>query len=239
MYRLMLCEDDAAHAQALKHTLEPWKDLFQQICHCTSIEELEAALHDDAPPDILMMDICLPDENGIAAVKRLFPPGSMTQVIYVTGYVEYCTGVYETEHVSFLVKPIRPDECEAALRRAMDRLDEHQRQGITVREASSTHFLAFSSIRYIESIGRKLMFHTAAGTIETYGSLAHIEHLLDARFCRCHKSFLVNLDHVHAHDPPVFVLLDRSQVPISARLSTSSRQSFLHHMKRKTLLMKV
>ena len=48
-------------------------------------------------------------------MRDLFPTGSKTQVIYATGYIEYCTPVYETQHVYFLVKPVRQSTLDDAL----------------------------------------------------------------------------------------------------------------------------
>ena len=77
-------------------------------------------------------------ENGIEAVARLFgtrPQDEQndqdnqddqdalelpTQVVYVTGHAEYCTKVYDTDHVSFLLKPVGRTELRAALKKAID-----------------------------------------------------------------------------------------------------------------------
>lgn len=75
------------------------------------------------------MDICLGEESGIELVKRLAPETAGVQVIYVTGYVEYCTKVYETEHISFLLKPVDRVELLQAVTRAKERLVRRPHRG--------------------------------------------------------------------------------------------------------------
>lgn len=68
------------------------------------------------------MDIELgPDECGIDAAKRLFPARTGVQVIFIAGHMEYCTRMYETEHISFLVKPIQSEDLKHTLDRAAAR----------------------------------------------------------------------------------------------------------------------
>lgn len=82
-----------------------------------SRSELEYFVSEGHAVDILITDINLGTDaaDGISTVRDLFPAGSKTQVIYATGYIEYCTPVYETQHVYFLVKPVRQSALDDAL----------------------------------------------------------------------------------------------------------------------------
>lgn len=92
-----------------------------------SVPDLESFQAHHGPVDICLMDVRMDDDagrfsDGIEAVSRLFPEGCGTQVIYVTGYVEYATPVYETPHVYFLLKPVQAEQLYAALGKALERL---------------------------------------------------------------------------------------------------------------------
>ena len=118
MRQILICDDDAEQQEQLRGLVGRLIGTGVSVIACDSVDRLERTLEKAPPPDVVLMDIELGQNLcGIDVVKRLFPADSGVQVIYITGYMEYCTRVYETEHVSFLVKPVRAEELKAALDR--------------------------------------------------------------------------------------------------------------------------
>ena len=70
--------------------------------------------------------------EGIAAVARLFPRGSATQVIYVTGYGDCHSKVYATQHVGFLMKPVVQKAVDEAVGEALRRRAESSERPVLV-----------------------------------------------------------------------------------------------------------
>ena len=112
-------------------------------------------------PDALFADIRLDGASdvagGIELVRSRFPRGCGTQVVYVTGYAEYCTPVYETEHVYFLTKPVRQAELDNALRAVLANLDERRTAAIPVQTGGRLIGLVPGRVRYLESDRRKVL----------------------------------------------------------------------------------
>ena len=142
-YTVCIVEDNAECAAALidKVAASPFSEGFE-VREMTSRAELESFVSEGHAVDILITDINLGTDaaDGISMVRDLFPVGSKTQVIYATGYIEYCTPVYETQHVYFLVKPIRQSALDDALKKALENLagqstqeDEAKRAGRDAR----------------------------------------------------------------------------------------------------------
>ena len=107
MYTIYICDDDALFASSLCAKVQQLFPGSFQISVFHSIRTLQAAA-EKTPPNIALLDIQLGQDNGISLAKQLFPSPSQTQVIFITGYVEYCSDVYETEHIYFLLKPLDP-----------------------------------------------------------------------------------------------------------------------------------
>ena len=124
-YTVCIVEDNAECAAALidRVSASPFSEGLV-IHEMASRAELEFFVSEGHSIDILITDIDLGTDaaDGIDMVRDLFPVGSKTQVIYVTGYIEYCTPVYETQHVYFLVKPIRQSTFDDALKKALENL---------------------------------------------------------------------------------------------------------------------
>ena len=136
MYQVVIVEDDADQARILGHMIERSPrggDVV--ITHLADAASLRERFATGLAVDILMMDIELgpEDANGIDLVKQLVPVRCGTQVIYVTGFVEYCTSVYRTDHVYFLTKPVAQDDLDDALDRAFERLEQCANKPLSVR----------------------------------------------------------------------------------------------------------
>ena len=69
----------------------------------------------DHPTDVALLDINMPDMNGLklaAEIKRLRPD---TAVIFLTGYSEYALQAFEVRAVGYLLKPVNKDRLAAEI----------------------------------------------------------------------------------------------------------------------------
>lgn len=255
-YTVCIVEDSAECAAALidKVAASPFSEGFE-VHEMASRAELEYFVSEGHAVDILITDINLGTDaaDGISTVRDLFPVGSKTQVIYATGYIEYCTPVYETQHVYFLVKPVRQSALDDALKKALENLAGQSTQGSEAKRAgrgaradvppeSSPCALTFNvrgrtivvdadRIEYLESERRKLRLHTDGGVMEVYCSLADAQAMLPEGFVRCHKSFVVNLADVVEIGKDDILAKSGSRVPMSQKRRHEVKEALLDYLK--------
>lgn len=233
MYRLLIVEDNEDHARILEELIArcPCGGEFSVDC-VSDFASLEARCAAGDAPDVLLMDIELGSgqPNGIEAVRHLFPAGSRTQVVYVSGHVEYCTPVYQTEHVYFLVKPVVQKDFDDALAKALWNLEEKRASLLPVRANGSVVLVSPGSIDYVESDRRKVRIHMGSRVLETYATLGGMEAALPASFVRCHKSFLVNMDHIEEFRKDCVALQSGETIPVSQTMRKPTKESFLKHL---------
>ena len=236
MYSLVIMDDMEEAAQEAQRAVEasPLGSLFS-IIRVANSAELKSLRGGGAPCDVLIADIRLGDDelaNGIRAVRELFGRGCATQVIYLTGYIEYCTEVYETDHVYFLTKPICQVDFDRALARAVEGLKHAASENLMVKHGHTVIAVPCGEVTFIESRLRKLEIHTVDGVHDTYGTIPDIMGALPRGFVRTHKSFVVNLAHVTRLDPDEFVLRSGEVVPVSKRRKREVREAFFGNLGR-------
>lgn len=219
-YQTVIMEDDAQAASVIVEQIarSPYSGELS-VVEARGPQELGALMADMGRPDILFADIKMADgeANGIQAVRRLIPFGCGTQVIYITGYVEYCVSVYETDHVYFLLKPVDQATFNKALKRAVDNLRTRQKKTLSVSFRNQTAFVPLDDILFVESKLRKVIIHAAGETFETYATLMEMIEALPASFVRCHKSFLVNMDAIRKLETDKLVMTSGESIPIGQR----------------------
>lgn len=229
MISILICDNNPIFADYLKQEVSQLMTTPCRITVCHSPEELRAICRND-PPRIALLDIQLGDhdESGITLARELFPAGSDTAVIFITGYIEYVSEVYEADHVYFIRKPIETPYLKRALDKALEKPSAKE-YVFPVQIQGATQLIDLREVLFVESFYRKLHYHLWNETIECYGSFSGLPELIARQMIQCHKSFLVNPDYIRSMDHQKFMLKDGSTVPISRSRYASSRQAFLDY----------
>lgn len=231
MIDILICDNNPRQTELLRAMVQELAPEPCSVRTCHSAEALrERCAHE--PPDIALLDILLGAENGIALAQELFPPGSGTAVIFITGYVEYCADVYAAEHVWFLPKPIERAPLRAALEKAVAAC-QTERSDFLVTVNRAPRRIDLREVLSIESSYRKLYFTLWNETVVSYGAISELPQAVLSQMIHCHKSFLVNPAYIRTIDGHAFLLTNGMHVPISRNHYESSRRAFLEYCGKK------
>jgi FixJ family two-component response regulator len=88
-------------------------------------------------PACLVLDVQLPDLDGLALQRQLLEEGRMEQIVFITGHGDLPMGIGAMKRgaVDFLSKPFRDDELLAAVDQALARSADYCRQRVEVVES--------------------------------------------------------------------------------------------------------
>jgi two-component system LytT family response regulator len=202
-------------------------------------------------PDLLLLDIQMPGEDGFTLLASLDPRPA---VVFVTAFDHYAVRAFEENAVDYLLKPFRRERLAEALERARRELahpEDLSRRlaallaGLERGPAASPHLERFAvRIGQRQLILRaeevlwfgaqdKLVFAATAGDRHYVNfTLDQLERRLDPRrFARVHRSAIVNLDHAAALRPGFagtwrIQLKDaaRTEVPVSRARARQLRE---------------
>lgn len=170
-----------------------------------------------AAPDVLFLDVQMPEIDGFALIARLRQP---YLIVFTTAYDQYALQAFEVNSVDYLLKPVeapqlsraisklerlyagaapRPDL--AALLEQMSAALQNRRHDELERVASRTgdrvHFIELARISHFFAEDKLTYAATAEKNWVIDRTIADLEQRLDpARFCRVHRSTLVNLRYI-------------------------------------------
>ncbi len=195
-----------------------------------SADDLKAQLGSGQAPDVLFIDIALDEDDGIDLVRQL-GLGVRTQVVYVSGFDDYHTRVYETPHASFVKKPVRQEDVSLALEQALERL-RATAAPLVLRHDRTTDIVRPEDILYVESDRRNVIVHTRTATLRAYGKLSGVLDQLPGNFVRCHQSYLVNLDEVARLGADAVALSSGETIPVSRRWRPSVREALFDRIRK-------
>ncbi|NTS40979.1 response regulator transcription factor [Flavisolibacter sp. BT320] len=159
-------------------------------------------------PDLLFLDINMPDLDGLSFIPMLNPKPS---IILTTAYNEYALKAFELEVKDYLLKPFSFERFYKGVLRIyqeqMQRLEpetktpkespKNEPEYIFLKAGHRIRKLAIGDIIFVEGMKDYLRIHTAEEKIMTLLNFAKLEELLPAKnFARVHRSFLVAMDKI-------------------------------------------
>lgn len=226
--RVLLVDDEPLALENLRVALAAHPDI--EVVGQAGDGRAAVRLVHTLDPDLLFLDVQMPDMDGFAVLRELEhiePP----EVVFVTAFDEHAVRAFEVHALDYLLKPFddaRIDECarravrhvrarrDGALRHAVRTLLEHvapastglapDRAGyierITVRNASGIIFLAVSDVDWFNAAGNYVRIHVRDGEHLVRATLSDLARQLDPRvFIRIHRSTIVNIARIREVQP--------------------------------------
>ena len=192
-------------------------------------------------PDVVFLDIQMPDLDGFHLVEQIEPSRSPL-FIFVTGYSEYAVRAFEIEAVDYLCKPFDKERLETALERAHRRMNpgaatvENDQSRwvsrLSIRDENGFVFVPVDQILWIEAANKYVVVHTTAGTHIARQTIQSLQDRLDPeQFVRIHRSTVVRKSAVRGlhplfHGDYIVTLVNSAELTLSRKF----RASFFHEM---------
>lgn len=193
-------------------------------------EELDTVM-----PQLIMLDIQLPQMDGIAFVKQIRKLGNRADVIFVSSREERVFECFEVSPFGFVRKSnFLKDLLDVLNRYVASRQGQTDSQIIDLPTRSNGRVhIPVAEILYFEGNGMYQLLFLRDGKQEVVAS--RMDHLEDALgehgFMRIHKGFLVNYRYITRLDKSEATLVNGTAVPISRRKSKDIRQQYLQRGK--------
>ena len=225
MIQVAIVEDEGAERQRLRECLRFAAEREGVEIQATEFESGEAFIgHYQPIYDIVLMDIEMPGMNGMEAARALRRMDSSVLLIFVTNLAQYAIMGYEVDALSYILKPVNPFDFSMKIAKAIARTAAREDQRIVIKTARETRGVRVAAVKYAETDGHYILYHTTEGDFSEYGTLKDAEKkLTQGSFVRCNRCFLVNLRFVSAmKDDAVCVGGDMLQV------SRSQKKAFLN-----------
>ncbi|MCK6384936.1 MAG: LytTR family DNA-binding domain-containing protein [Rhodocyclaceae bacterium] len=155
----------------------------------------------EARADVALVDIRMPQMDGIELARHLAGAEHPPAVVFTTAYDQYAVQAFELNAVDYLVKPVRAQRLAAALERArraphpgretLARLAPEPRRHLSVSERGRILLVPVHEILYLKAELKYVTARTVAREYLLDESLTHLEQEFAVRFVRVHRNCLV------------------------------------------------
>ena len=200
--KVVIADDETPARSRVRDLLEDCASSFpiELVGEAANGKELLALL-EKTSADVVLLDIRMPEMDGLEAAQHMRKLPDAPSVIFTTAYDDYALKAFELHAVDYLVKPIRLRRLHDALSRAraitplrldvLNRISPEPRKHLSVQERGKVMLIAVSDIRYLRAELKYVTVRTATREHLVEESLSRLEQEFADQFVRIHRSCLV------------------------------------------------
>lgn len=185
--------------------------------------------------DIVFMDIQMPGMDGMTCARSLREKDPSVILIFITNLAQYAINGYEVDATDFILKPINKFSFSMKIKRALARVTRHSDDAnLVIRSRDGSIVLPGKDLYYVDIASHSLVYHTARGPIQAYGTLKEVEKELDGKgFSRVSAWAIVNLRYVEEIYPED-VLVSGEMVHITRNKKKDFLEAFTKYLGRRS-----
>jgi two-component system, LytTR family, response regulator len=218
MIRMIIIDDEPPARARIRSFLQDEPDV-EVVAECSSGSDAVKQIS-VLKPDIVFLDIQIPDKDGFAVLKTVRNQ-SLPFVIFVTAHAEHAVRAFEAQALDYLLKPFDRQRFRKSLLRArgfVERARDHQLSRslqeilnnsveripdrLSIRAEGRIYFIECSDIDWIEADGNKVKIHVGDEIHTMRENIGALESRLDTRkFLRIHRSYIVNIRRIRELKP--------------------------------------
>jgi len=237
MLKIALCEDDAEEQKATAQLIKRYQSLHQEIDIrlklFSSGEELLDYIEEKGGYDLYLLDVIMPDTDGIQTGIHLRKRQDNGLIIYLTSSPDFAIESFQVQPFYYLLKPIKEELLFPVLEKACIQIKAKKSKVIPVKTKDSLRLLPLHSILFAELSGRMVRYHltdnSVIDSLTFRGAFKkEIAPLLKFdNFLLCGSSFAVNLLHVTSLEKTDLIMSNGQRVPIPRKFYSEVKRQWL------------
>lgn len=227
-----LVDDESDAIAILKDYIEDTPGLLLAGSTQDPLEALDTLTGKQAP-DITFLDV---DMHGLSGLELAGMVNLYTTVVFTTAFPQFALQAFEMEACDYLLKPIdypKFSKCIQKVKRKIARFSktgyQWQSDCFNIKSEYKGRMVRvkFDDVLYVEGADNYVKIHMDGETHITYLTMNDMLLFLPKEaFCRIHRSFILNMNHVRVVERGQVYLSNRFPVPLGEKY----KQGFLDLM---------
>ena len=197
MIKVLVCDDDRIITEKVQQLLTIVQEQYSFELDIKTYNDGRLAMESKEIYDIAIVDIEMPDVDGLALSENLKKRNSDAIVLILTSFSDYLDSAMRIQVFRYLSKPIDQERFTKNFMEAIDYYKQISKQ-IVVESGNEVLTIKTKDILYIENLKHGSVIATKYGDYKTNIKPQEWYEVINQPNCFTfsHKSFLVNLQNV-------------------------------------------
>ncbi len=214
--RVLIADDDA-------HMRDILRRIIEKVEGCQLVGQAEDGpqaleLLESTKPNMVFLDVEMPGATGVECARIIQDMDPTVIIVFATAHEAYMGDAFSVYAFDYLIKPFKMDRVIQTLERARDRATLAGARAIKPKDTGKkpvvdgrmmlhhrggVSFIDLKDILLVQREDRATVLYTVGdGRYVTADSLGEMEERLQSNaFLRCHKSYIINLNHIRDITP--------------------------------------
>lgn len=176
--------------------------------------------------DVLLCDILATNMNGIEAAEQLRKLGEKVDIIFISSTAEYALEGYRVQALRYLQKPTDIEKLREALMISFKK-HNNSKESMSVTSEGKMYNISYKAIIYVESDARDVRIVMKDRVLLVHMKISDMEKILpEARFFRCHRSYIVNLGEIENLERYQTTMKNKDVLPVSQQLYNDTKARY-------------
>ena len=233
--RIAICEDNIDQLHINQTYIEYWASLKGVKVEISSYQNAESFLfhwNGIKHYDIIFLDILMKKMSGIECAKYIRQKDEDVAIIFITGGDSYVFEGYKVQALDYLMKPISKKNVVETLNRWYEKYSRKEALYYLVKRGKELIKVNSDDIYYFISFDHYIDIHTVDDVLTFKEKISQVEsELPNPQFCRCHRSYIVNLKCIDVINKNEIVLDNGVRIPVSKSRLKEVYESFITYFK--------
>lgn len=228
MIKIAICDDEPVLLSANRVIVEQFVQehkMIVQIEECTNGEFLLADVEEGRYYDLILLDIEMPDGNGMEIAPRIRSVLPNCLIIFVTSYLKYAIDSFALSIFRYIPKQELGTRLPQALQDAFQYINIEQQEVYTIQTQTRLEKIMLKDILYIQKNGKNSEIITFYSVARVRKSLSQVfDEIHREEFIYIDRGYIVNLIHIMQVKNGEVLLKNGDSLPISRSHIQSTKQ---------------
>lgn len=205
---ILICDDEPLALERLSRLVT---QLGHRVVAQANHGQEAIELAREYEPDVILLDIQMPEMNGLSCAQQLCELEPMPAIVFCTAYDDHALAAFQSNAAGYLLKPIMQQELQQVLDH-VTKLTQAQISNLKQKENMEElqikrHQIAAKTYRGVELIPVENIYYFLAdqkyvtvrhsnGSVLIDETLKELEQEFADQFIRVHRNALVSIQHL-------------------------------------------
>ena len=239
MLKIAVCDDEASELEAAYASVKKYRskrtELDISVQKFQHYSDLLDSIETRGRFDIYILDIIMPECNGIELGTEIRKKDNGSIIIFLTFSPEYGVDSYSISAKDYILKPYTEEALFSALDKAVDSMSMEKARRYLMSVPGGVYAIPYGRLLYMEYYKHRLVAHTIDGEkIESIVLREAFTNLVsplteEGRFVQISASYIINMQYVRRFTSRFFELANGEALPLS-RIYANARSIYLDYI---------
>lgn len=233
MLRIAICDDESTCLSQIHTIVSRWRHhTSQPIIETFDNGDSLLKVHSESPYDIILLDVVMPIFNGIEVAREIREYDTTVKIVFLTTSPEYAVDSYTVKANNYLLKPVDTMKLYRCLDELCSEILITASKNIHIKCTHAIHKVPLCDIEYVEAQNKHTLFILSNKQIlESIELLSvHRDKLtLTDGFFKCHRSYIVNLNHIDTYTAKEIRMRSGYRIPISRNCQSDFENAYFSY----------